>query len=427
MRTSDRTKSGSNLRRSGANRVRTGFAFLALSALAAAAAAAADWPQWRGLQRDGVTVETIATNWPASGPRQLWRAQVGAGHAPVSIAGARVVTLGHTGQNDRVWCFDARDGRILWQFDYPAIARCPGEPGNGAFDGPHAAPAIVGTNVFTLSRDGQVHCLDLDTGTRRWTRDLRADWKVKLPECGFSSAPLVRDGVVFVNVGKAGAALDAATGATRWQSGTDMAGYAALVCDETDAAQRRLLVFGAKALFAINPTNGQTNWSLAWPTQWGVNVADPIIIGDGIFITAAYNQGCAWLDARTGTVRWKNRNLSSQCSPPVLSGGSLYGFDGYINDQPGQQALVCLNPQTGAIRWRKAGMAGQMMLAGDRLVLALITGELVLVQATSETYAEITRVHLFPPEECTVMPALANGRLYCRTGAGRLICLDLAP
>lgn len=399
---------------------------LAVLASSAGMLGAADWPQWRGLHRDGATSETIATNWPAGGPRQLWRADVGVGHAPVSIAGAHVVTLGHTGQNDRVWCFNAPDGRVLWQFDYPAIARCPGEPGHGAFDGPHAAPTIAGANVYTLSRDGQVHCLDLASGTRRWTRDLRVDAKVKMPECGFSSAPLVSNGVVFVNVGKAGTALDADTGITRWQSGPDMAGYAAPGLDAIDAAQPRLLIFGARALFALDPSDGRTNWSLAWPTEWGVNAADPMPVGDGVFITTSYNQGCAWVDARTGAVRWRNRNLSSQCSPPVLAGGNLYGFDGYIDYQPGQ-ALVCLDPRTGAIRWRREKLAGQLILVGDRLVLTLVTGDLVLARAAPDAYAEIARAHLFPPEECTVPPAFADGRLYCRTGAGRLLCLDMTP
>ncbi len=402
------------------------LAWVTSYALSITTASAADWPQWRGLHRDGVSDETIATNWPAGGPRQLWCADVGVGHAPVSIADSRVITLGHTGQNDRVWCLNAVDGHILWQFDYPAIARCSGEPGNGAFDGPHAAPTIDGTNVYTLSRDGKVHCLDLATGAQHWTRDLRVDLKAKLPECGFSSAPLVRNGVVFVNVGKSGTALDASTGVTRWQSGSEMAGYAAPVLDQTDSAQQRLLIFSGNTLFAVNPVDGQTNWSLAWPTSWGVNAVDPMVIYDGIFITTAYNQGCAGLDARTGAVRWKNQNLASSCSPPILFGGNLYGFNGFIDYPPGQ-AMVCLDPQTGAVRWRQEHMAGQMICVGDQLVLTLVTGELALVRATSRAYSEVVRVRLFAPERCTVPPAFANGRLYCRTGTGRLVCLDLAP
>ena len=415
-------------------------AALLLLGLAAAAAAAgppsprpqesrdsgaANWPQWRGPNRDGTTPETVATNWPDGRPREIWRADVGLGHAPVSVAAGRAVTLGHTGQNDRVWCLDAVTGSVRWQFDYAAIARCPGEPGAGAYDGPHAAPAIDGTTVYTLSRDGQVHALDLATGALRWRRDLRADLKAKLPECGFAGAPLVRDGAVVVNVGTAGVALDAGTGATRWQTGGGMAGYAAPVLDAT-ADRQQLLLFGSRALFAVNPANGTTNWSLRWPTEYGVNAADPMVIGDGIFITSSYAMGCALLDARAGTVRWQNKNLRSQCSPPVLHKGSVYAFDGYI-DWPRDEALVCLDPLGGAVRWRVPKMGGQMILAGDRVVMMLVTGDLVIAAASPDAYTELARARVCPPEKCTVPPALAAGRLYLRTGAGSVSCLAAAP
>ena len=37
------------------------------------AALATDWPQYRGPTTDGVSLEPIATNWPAGGPTVVWR------------------------------------------------------------------------------------------------------------------------------------------------------------------------------------------------------------------------------------------------------------------------------------------------------------------------------------------------------------------
>ena len=59
-------------------------------------------------------------------------------------------------------------------------------------------------------------------------------------------------------------------------------------------------------------------------------------------------------------------------------------------------------------------------------MLALVTGELAVARATPEAYRELARARIFPAEQCPVPPALANGRLYCRTGAGRVTCLDVA-
>src|SRR5260370_38152402 len=37
-----------------------------------------DWPQWRGLNRDGVSPEKdLSTHWPAPGPKLLWKADCG--------------------------------------------------------------------------------------------------------------------------------------------------------------------------------------------------------------------------------------------------------------------------------------------------------------------------------------------------------------
>ena len=352
---------------------------------------------------------------------------MGKGHAAVSVAGGKAVTLGYAGTNDTVWCLDAATGKELWHYDYPAIARVKEEPGGGAYDGPHAAPTIHKDRVYTLSRDGQAHCLDLATGKLRWKRDLKEDLGAKLPECGFSGAPLVADGKVFLNVGWAGTALDADTGETVWKSGAGIAGYAAPALHEDAKGKKRLLLFAFSKLLAINPADGDILWSLPWPTQFGTNTADPIVVGDAVFISSAYKRGCALVDLEKGELRWKNASLASQCSPPVLHEGSIYGFDGYINWPQGGQALVCLDPTDGSEKWRQKGMAGQLILADGKLVMLLITGELVIVNASPKGYEEIVRARILPAEEVPVPPTLVDGRLYCRTGKGKVVCLNVAP
>jgi len=408
-------------------RLLTGAVAFGLLVCLSAPARAADWPQWRGPLRDGSTTETIGTNWPGGKPVELWSAEVGRGHAPVCVADGRTVTLGHTGEVDTVWCFDAAKGDALWRFDYPAIAHFKDEAAfKGAYDGPQAAPLIQDGRIYTLSRDGKVHCLEAATGALVWKRDLLAELKAKPPECGFASSPLIAGGLLVVGVGAAGTALDPATGDTRWQSGADIAGYAAPVLVPDKGNGGRLLLFACKDLVSVNLVTGEKSWSLPWPTQYGVNVADPIVVGDAAFISSAYDRGCASVELATGAVRWQNKAIRSQCSPLILSDGCLYGFDGYINYGPGGQALVCLDPSTGQSRWRQDGMAGQLIRAGDRLVVLLITGDLVIVRASPKSYEELARARVAKPEECPVTPALAGGRLYVRTGAGRLTCFAVA-
>jgi hypothetical protein len=86
-----------------------------------------------------------------------------------------------------------------------------------------------------------------------------------------------------------------------------------------------------------------------------------------------------------------------------------------------------MDPLKGTEHWRQKGMGGQMILAGGRLVMLLVSGELVIADATPKAYQELGRARVQEPEECPVPPTFVNGRLYCRTGKGVLRCLDVAP
>ena len=71
-----------------------------------------DWAEYRGPKRDGISQETAwTTDWPADGPRQLWKAAIGVGFSSVSVVGDRLFTMGHTGENDNVYCLSASTGR----------------------------------------------------------------------------------------------------------------------------------------------------------------------------------------------------------------------------------------------------------------------------------------------------------------------------
>jgi len=56
-----------------ANGVRISRALLWVVALTGASSVPAiDWPQYRGPNHDGISTETIRTNWSSDAPRQLW-------------------------------------------------------------------------------------------------------------------------------------------------------------------------------------------------------------------------------------------------------------------------------------------------------------------------------------------------------------------
>ena len=64
---------------------------LALAALIATSLGSygADWTEYRGPRHDGSTAEKIATSWPATGPKVLWKVPSNAGFSSFAVAGGR--------------------------------------------------------------------------------------------------------------------------------------------------------------------------------------------------------------------------------------------------------------------------------------------------------------------------------------------------
>ena len=78
-----------------------------------------DWPRWRGPDANGISKETgWLAQWPAGGPKQLWKAKVGIGFSSFSVSQGRVHTLGNAQDTDTVFCFDANAGTVAWRYSY---------------------------------------------------------------------------------------------------------------------------------------------------------------------------------------------------------------------------------------------------------------------------------------------------------------------
>lgn len=195
------------------------LSWLVTTAFVASHLSAADWPQWRGPSRNGVSEEKVSAAWPAEGPRVLWRASVGTGFSSISVSQGRVYTMGNTRNEDSVWCLDAKTGQRIWQHSYFAALGPQWYEG-----GPGATPTVDGDRVITISKWGDVFCLDAAKGTVIWQRDLRRDG-IKTNRWGFAGSPLLWGKSVILNAGSAGIALDCDTGRILWSNGTNATGY----------------------------------------------------------------------------------------------------------------------------------------------------------------------------------------------------------
>jgi outer membrane protein assembly factor BamB len=183
--------------------------------------------------------------------------------------------------------------------------------------------------------------------------------------------------------------------------------------------QRGVAIFSASGIVGVDPATGRRLWQFPWRTQFDVNAADPVIWEDSVFISSNYNKGGAMirLGGARPSVVWQNRNMRNHANSSVLVGGSLYGND--------ENTLKCVDARTGQERWRMRGIGkGGLTAAAGHLIVLTERGVLLLVRATPERYTEVARAQVMRGM-CWTAPVLANGRLYCRSHEGELICLDV--
>jgi outer membrane protein assembly factor BamB len=98
--------------------------------------------------------------------------------------------------------------------------------------------------------------------------------------------------------------------------------------------------------------------------------------------------------------------MKNRFSSSVLHNGYIYGLD--------ESILACLDAATGEQKWKGGRYGyGQIMLAGDHLIVLTEDGELVLVKATPERHEEMARFSAIEGKTWN-HPVIAGGRLLVR-------------
>ena len=353
----------------------------------------APWPQWRGPARDGVaSAFTVPTTWPAQLTRK-WEANVGVGHASPVIAGNLVVVHTRQGTREIVAAYDLESGKQLWQEGIEApYSVNPAAAGHGP--GPKSTPAIAGGRVFTLGISGIFSAHDFATGKLLW----RKNAPPTPPEYGTATSPLVDGASVIAFLGGKGAgaltAMDAATGAVKWEWKGDGPGYSSPII-AAFAGTRHVIVQSQTKLVGVNATDGRLLWETPIKTPFEQNSVTPVVVNDLVIYSGLENptialrvtasQGKGWSVAPA----WRNDDLSMYMSSPAATGNALFGLS---NKNRGQ--FFAIDPASGKTLWTTKGREAEnasIIRAGDYLLLATTNSELIVARANAARYEEVKR------------------------------------
>jgi outer membrane protein assembly factor BamB len=371
-----------------------------------------DWPQWRGPNRDGRSMERgLLKKWPAAGPRLAWRATgVGEGYSSFASSNGRLITLGARGDREYVMAFDAATGKQLWVTPHGRRF------GNDRGDGPRGTPTIDSDRIYAFGASGDLTVLDAASGKVHWTVNVIQKFGGSNITWGLSESPLVLDDRILINAGGPQASIVAFNkkdGSVLWRSQSDEAGYSSAVLHDLGAIREAIFFTGRRAL-GVDVSNGRLLWSYSQVANGTANIATPIVRGNRVFLSSDYGTGAALLELTPSDSGvnarevYFTRDMRNHHASSVLVGDYLYGFSSSI--------LTAMRFDTGQVAWRDRSVGkGSLVFADDRLYLLSENGVVGLAEASPDAYREHGRFQLQTGQLPTwAHPVVSGGKLFLR-------------
>jgi len=373
-----------------------------------------DWPQWRGLNRDGISTETgLIKRWPEGSPKLLWTARkIGHGFSTVAVADGLIYTAGNIGKDTLVTALDL-NGKIKWQTkNGPAFT--------GGPPGTRGTPTIDEGRLYHENPHGDVICMDAKTGKAIWSLNILKEFNGRNTTWALSESLLIDGKNVICCPGgrEIGiVALDKRSGKTVWECRGigDKPGYASPIVFDYNGL-RQIVTLTSRAAVGVNAETGKLLWRFEHRTAHDANIPTPIYHDGHVFIDSGYGSGGALLkltvDGDNASVEqvWRTRALDNHHGGVILVDGYLYG-----SSHGGR--WTCLDFRTGKQMYSEPGVGkGSLTYADGMLYTYGERGTAGLVEATPTGHRVISqfKVPSGGRGRYWAHPVVCRGRLYLR-------------
>ncbi len=411
-----------------------------------------DWPQWRGVNRDGRwTEDGIDREFKDGELKTIWRQPISSGYSGPTVADGRVFVMDRKDepkQIERVHCFNETTGEPIWEHAYDA-----NYVKVGYVAGPRASVTIDGEYVFSLGTMGHLFCLTASKGEVVWSADLNKKYKLleseRMPVWGIAGSPLIYGELVIVHLGGDDeaciVAFEKSTGKERWRALKDRGQYSSPILHRV-GDKEILICWTGDHVVGLNPTDGAVYWEIEMkPRNMPIGIATPIIKDNQVFVTSFYDGSLmirlsedgmsaekVW--SAVGENELKTKALHSIISTPVWIGDHIYGVDSHGE-------FRCISAADGSRVWTSQDAVPRarwgtvhFVQNGDDVWMFNERGELMVGQLSPDGYTEISRAKLIEPTlaqlrrrggVCWSHPAFANRKVFLRND-NEIICVNLA-
>lgn len=344
--------------------------------------------------------------------KKLWSASIGAGNDSHKRMVSNLIVSNNTifalDTNGKVSALSLDSGKELW-----VVATMPeGEEANALGGGLCAGSGTI----FVTTSFGDVLALDARTGKQLWKQSLQTPIRI---------APTLAAGqVIIVNVANEAYALDAKSGAIKWNH-IGLPEATGLLGGGVPAVQgdKIIIPYSTGELYALSASNGQQLWSEALNPATAFDPlssishirARPVIHHNKVY-AISHGGRMAAFDLTSGQRHWQ-KDIGGLRTPAVVQG---YLF--MINND---NDLVCLDTARGQVIWahalknrageEKALWAGPV-LAGGKLILTNSNGQIAFINPVNGQEISV----LDHGDKLSLSPIVVDGKLLVLSDSGQV-------
>jgi outer membrane protein assembly factor BamB len=349
------------------------------------------WPQFRGWDaRLGTSPSSIpGTN------ETLWSIDLpDQVQSSASVVDGRVLVGCDDGN---LYCLDADTGDEIWRFETTNVVQ--------------SSPLIDDGRVYFGSSDRHGYCLDLANGTEIWSF-----------ECNqIVSSPALWEGMVyFTDQWGFVCAVDADTGDEVWNHTLPLDIWAS----PTVVADRLYVGDIGGHYVCLDASTGDQVWNRTFP---GGEIYSTALVHNGrVLFGTGLGETLECLDADTGDTIW-----TFQAAEEIYSSVALVGDRLYVHawphiwcipwDDPVDDGTI--HPEDAIWKFETHDEQGgsSPVVAGDRLVVGSDVGRLFCLETA--TGQQVWNLSM--PAFVYGSPSVAGGRVYVGSTAGRFVCVGV--
>jgi outer membrane protein assembly factor BamB len=341
---------------------------------------------------------------------------LGNGYSTPAITSEMILVTGETGGTGYLFAYDP-GGKLLWKTIY-------GDEWAANFRGSRAAPKVVDSLVYTCSGMGDIACIGLKTGQKKWSVNMIRDLHGVNAAFGYSMPVMVEKERIYCLPGGSDtniACLNRFSGQIIWISPGDgeTPGYTAPIIIRHHGCDL-LVTCSELAMLGLDAGTGELFWNYNLSLKGESPCNDPVYSEECIYLVAGSVNGAAkiWISADGKQISriWKNDDFNTNFGGFVKLGNFLYG------SSEGKQKWLSIDAATGLAADSLSFIKGSTFSTGEYLILYSQTGKVGVVRPDHGKMTLVTSFRISKgTHEHFAHPVVAGELLYIRHGDALLV------